>query len=255
MSMAMVGTILLFGFAAYAAGSAHLFAPSPLAAADSGCQTFAQTGHTVCGDFLKYWQTNGGLTQQGYPISDVFDEKSDTDGIIRKVQYFERAVFEAHPENAPPNNVLLSLLGSQKYKAKYPANSNVPGPSVAPPASTGPKSQSSGSLSVTIYSISDPSPVSYKSKDGFRCVAFDIEIGNSGAKPLYVGASRSSLKSTDNRQYSDGGCGEQRPSLAPGDLPSGNKIRGWISFEVVSDARLATFGWKGDGTDAVTFAF
>lgn len=149
MSMAMVGAVVLFGMAAYAAGSAHLFAPSPLAAADSGCQTFAQTGHTVCGDFLVYWQTNGGLAQQGYPISDVFDEKSETDGITHKVQYFERAVFEMHPENQPPNNVLLSLLGSQKYKAKYgdkpPVASQAPPAAVTPPQ---PPITTSGSLAL-----------------------------------------------------------------------------------------------------------
>ena len=34
-------------------------------------------------------------------------------------QYFERAIFELHPEFAPPNNVLLSLLGVFRYNQKY----------------------------------------------------------------------------------------------------------------------------------------
>jgi hypothetical protein len=34
------------------------------------------------------------------------------------VQYFERAVFEHHPENAAPNDVLLSLLGTLRYEQK-----------------------------------------------------------------------------------------------------------------------------------------
>jgi len=34
------------------------------------------------------------------------------------VQYFERAVFEAHPENAPPYDVLLSQLGTFRYQQK-----------------------------------------------------------------------------------------------------------------------------------------
>src|SRR4029453_2680814 len=37
------------------------------------------------------------------------------------VQYFERAVFEYHPENQPPNDVLLSQLGTFRYKVKYPS--------------------------------------------------------------------------------------------------------------------------------------
>ncbi len=129
-SFAAVG-MLLFGLAAYDAGAHRAFSPASLAAADD-CQTFAQTGKMICGDFLVYWRDHGGLAQQGYPISDVFDEKSDTDGITHKVQYFERAVFEMHPENQPPNTILLGLLGSQKYAAKYPGGT----PGASPAAAT-----------------------------------------------------------------------------------------------------------------------
>jgi hypothetical protein len=37
------------------------------------------------------------------------------------VQYFERAVFEFHPENQPPHDVLLSQLGTFRFKTKYPS--------------------------------------------------------------------------------------------------------------------------------------
>jgi pimeloyl-ACP methyl ester carboxylesterase len=73
----------------------------------------------VGGKFLTYWQQHGGLTQQGFPISDEFQEKSDLDGKTYTVQYFERAVFELHPENAPPYDVLLSQLGTFRYNHKY----------------------------------------------------------------------------------------------------------------------------------------
>jgi hypothetical protein len=82
--------------------------------------TFPETGKTVSGRFWEYWQANGGLAQQGYPISDEFQEVSDLDGKTYTVQYFERAVFEAHPENAPPYDVLLSQLGTFRYQEKYP---------------------------------------------------------------------------------------------------------------------------------------
>ncbi len=84
-----------------------------------GSTLFTQTGKRVGGVFLDYWQKNGGLAQQGYPISDEFTEKSDLDGKTYLVQYFERAVFEYHPENQAPYNVLLSQLGTFRYKAKY----------------------------------------------------------------------------------------------------------------------------------------
>jgi plastocyanin/methionine-rich copper-binding protein CopC len=91
-----------------------------VAAASQDCNTFNETGQTVCGRFLEYWNTHGGLAQQGFPISGELQEKSDTDGKTYTVQYFERAVFEKHPENAAPNDVLLSLLGTFLYKQKYP---------------------------------------------------------------------------------------------------------------------------------------
>jgi len=90
-------------------------------AAQTDCQTFPETGKAVCGIFLSYWRANGGLAQQGYPISDVFKEES-SNGRVYDTQYFERAVFEHHTENAGTRfEVLLSLLGVEKFKAKYPA--------------------------------------------------------------------------------------------------------------------------------------
>ena len=87
--------------------------------AQNGGRFFPETGKTVRGKFLDYWTTHGGLAQQGYPISDEMQQKSDTDGKTYTVQYFERAVFELHPENQPPNDVLLSLLGTFEYNKRY----------------------------------------------------------------------------------------------------------------------------------------
>lgn len=100
--------------------------PGPLgsyqsANAQSAPRTFPETGKTVSGKFLQYWNTHGALAQQGFPISESMAEVSDTDGKTYTVQYFERAVFESHPENVAPNDVLLSLLGVFLYKQKYPA--------------------------------------------------------------------------------------------------------------------------------------
>jgi beta propeller repeat protein len=80
---------------------------------------FQETGHWVGGKFLDYWQSHGGLAQQGYPISDEFTEVSDLNGQPYTMQYFERAVFEYHSENEAPNNVLLSQLGTFQHKARY----------------------------------------------------------------------------------------------------------------------------------------
>ncbi len=81
---------------------------------------FPQTHHSLSGIFKQYWETHGGLSQQGYPLTEAFPQLSDTDGRVYETQYFERAVFEYHPDNPPPNNVLLSLLGDVQYNEKYP---------------------------------------------------------------------------------------------------------------------------------------
>src|SRR5687768_12758270 len=83
-------------------------------------RTFPETNKTLKGIFLDYWTSNGGLAQQGFPISDVLGEVSDLNGRPYSVQYTERAVFEYHPENQPPFNVLLSQLGTFQYRKKYP---------------------------------------------------------------------------------------------------------------------------------------
>ncbi len=67
---------------------------------------FPETGHSVGHGFLKYWESFGGLSAFGYPITDEMQENGTT------VQYFQRARFEWHPGAAPQRyDVLLGLLG------------------------------------------------------------------------------------------------------------------------------------------------
>jgi hypothetical protein len=72
---------------------------------------FPETQHSLAEPFLSYWNKYGGLAIFGYPISEPFQEKSDTDGKTYMVQYFQRNRFEFHPENPAPYDVLLGLLG------------------------------------------------------------------------------------------------------------------------------------------------
>jgi hypothetical protein len=80
---------------------------------------FAETGHNLGGGFLAYWQANGGLAQFGYPISEVVEQQLE-DGKTYRVQYFERARFEYHPENAPPYDVLLGQFGRRLLERLQP---------------------------------------------------------------------------------------------------------------------------------------
>lgn len=73
---------------------------------------FPETGHGISGGFLWFWEHNGGLPIFGYPLTDELEE----DGMT--VQYFERAVFEYHPENSPEWSVLLRRLGAEALASK-----------------------------------------------------------------------------------------------------------------------------------------
>lgn len=93
--------------------------------ASPGCRFFAETGYNVCGDFLAAWRANGlefdgapgkseaeNLSLFGLPVTGEV-QTTLSDGQTYTVQWFERARFERHPENAPPYNVLLGLLGNE----------------------------------------------------------------------------------------------------------------------------------------------
>jgi Tol biopolymer transport system component len=96
----------------------------PKSTPQSGCRFFEQTGHNICGAILEHWQSKGieldgvpgivageSLALFGLPLSDVQTETIE--GQTLQVQWFERARFELHPENAPPYNVQLGLLGNE----------------------------------------------------------------------------------------------------------------------------------------------
>ncbi len=87
--------------------------PAAATTARDGNRFFAETGHNLSGNFRTYWEKNGGLAIYGLPITEEVREISPLDGKEYTVQYFERARFEAHSENAAPYNVLLGQLGRQ----------------------------------------------------------------------------------------------------------------------------------------------
>lgn len=73
---------------------------------------FLESGHTLGGDFRRFWEANGGVVKLGYPISEEVQETNPLDGQQRTVQYFERAVLELHPEFAgTPNAVMRAAVG------------------------------------------------------------------------------------------------------------------------------------------------
>lgn len=77
---------------------------------------FPETGHSVGGGFLRYWEKHGGLPVFGYPITGEFEE----DGIV--VQYFERARLEWHPDDGHGDpddwHVVRGRVGAELWSLK-----------------------------------------------------------------------------------------------------------------------------------------
>jgi hypothetical protein len=72
---------------------------------------FPQTGHNLSGEFLAFYHAVADpTTLYGYPITEAFKTH---DGLL--VQYFQRARFELHPENAAAGRVVLTDIGRQLY--------------------------------------------------------------------------------------------------------------------------------------------
>ncbi len=70
----------------------------------------------VSGRFLDIWSAHGNDQSNTYvnglPITDVHSEISTENGKAYDTQWFERAEYQAHPENQAPYDVLLGRLGA-----------------------------------------------------------------------------------------------------------------------------------------------
>jgi len=97
-----------------------------VSSAPNGCLFFQETGHSLCEPFLSYFRSKGlefdgrrgyslaeNLALFGLPLSEPQPERIQ--GNTYTAQWFERARFEHHPENAgTPYEVLLGLLGVER---------------------------------------------------------------------------------------------------------------------------------------------
>jgi hypothetical protein len=110
---------------------------------------FDATGHAIAPQFWPYWSSRGleldgrpgisaaeSLALFGLPLSEAAVELNPTDGKPYLTQWFERARFELHPENAgTPSEVLLGLLGRELEAAATPAPAAAPQPAAGPTSS------------------------------------------------------------------------------------------------------------------------
>lgn len=96
----------------------------PVGQPQDGCMFFEETRHSLCAIFMTYWQTHGleldgqpGISYEesvalfGKPISEPrWELHGGVDASVRITQWFERARFEWHPEEA---RVVVGLLGTE----------------------------------------------------------------------------------------------------------------------------------------------
>ena len=76
---------------------------------DESCRYFDETKHNVCGKFLEYYDSRGGLEIFGNPISEAYYNQD----LELEVQYFQNSRMEYHPTNPEPYQMLLGLLGDE----------------------------------------------------------------------------------------------------------------------------------------------
>jgi hypothetical protein len=84
-----------------------------------------ETGHSISGEWLSWFNASGFIDNNGLPVSDVIRDPQTG----QWVQYFQRVILEYHPENPAPFHILRRLLGDVLYPgadaplASPPANS------------------------------------------------------------------------------------------------------------------------------------
>lgn len=100
----LVGLVMLVGLVAPVAALPNGQPPFP-----EGESEYFHTGHYVKGPFLEFFRKYGGNRILGYPQTEAcYDPR-----LGLWVQYFDNVRMEWHPENPPPYQVQLGLLGEE----------------------------------------------------------------------------------------------------------------------------------------------
>ena len=89
---------------------------------------FPETDHSIRGEFLEKFNSVLNPVQVfGYPITEAIIAPSTSPFAGKQVQYFQRAIFEYRPANAPGHRVQLVALGKLVYeKAQFTPFQSLP---------------------------------------------------------------------------------------------------------------------------------
>lgn len=105
--------------------------PSTAAAGES--RYFSETGQTSCNAFYEFWLAHGRTEILGLPVSPTIVAGGvDFHETPIVVQFYERALLEWHPENAPGERVQLTRLAVKRldlyvtdYRSRSPTTADV----------------------------------------------------------------------------------------------------------------------------------
>jgi hypothetical protein len=127
----------------------------------------------------------------------------------------------------------------------------VPVPTAIPVVKIGERGVGTG-YAITVHEVRDRIPPRQyiQPKDGSRWVALDVTIENTGTTPIIAQPFDVRLQSTDNRGYIIG-VGSAEPALFNTNLSPGEAARGWVNYEVPTDAVLATLKYAPPGVQRV----
>ena len=131
-----------------------------------------ETGHSLSGAFLTYWNNNGGVELFGYPISEPVAQNGLT------VQWFERARFEYHPELAKTGKtVQLTHLGKMAYEKASAAQAANNSQQRVAPAAPAP---------VQAQAVAAPAQVGLSSTENYLLMAINQQRSAAGLQPVQV---------------------------------------------------------------------
>jgi hypothetical protein len=141
-----------------------------------------------------------------------------------------------------------SNSGQSSIPTAIPTIRSIPTPTLAPQAikgKTGDTLSQNGYIVTVNQAEKSTSYGDYdKAKDGFIFVAVDVTIQSDKASGVSVNGFYCSLKDGQGFKYSQSFSSKQPSLKSQNDLPKGEKIRGWVTFEVPKTAQGFTFEYN-----------
>lgn len=159
------------------------------------------------------------------------------------------------PTPIPATATTIPVTTTPKLPTSTPPtpSTTVPPTAVALPK-VGETAQGKG-YTLQVHTMLDPAPADEysKPKEGFRWIAFDVTVTNTGTAPLDYNLFFFKVKAADNREYNTT-IGNNTPRLESGKQQPGEPTRGWVTVEVPVDTTMTTLSYDpAFGTNRVQF--